>query len=477
MFSAALSLCAALTVPTVWTVPPQSKDSGARGLALERPGDGRPVCGLGASFHAGRRKALRAVLGEGLVIVRGLPETRDYTRFHQDKTFWYLTGVASPDATLVMDAKSGSETLYVPKKSRGGESWEGERWDAEDEWVRELTGFAEVRPLDRLEKDLEQALRKKKSKVWVSLHPAVALSGGFDRANPHDRRIEKDALDGRVSREKALAASLERLYGAEVEDMSEALIKLRQIKTPEEVAAMRRAAHAGALAMAEAMRSTRPGIGEWEVEALMSWIQVREGATGPAYHGIVGSGPNSLILHYSASSRTLKEGEVLLIDYAPEVDHYTSDITRTWPIGGRFSPRQVELYDAVLAAQMAGIAAVKPGIKLSDVESACAEVLEKRGFKGLVRHGACHWIGMEVHDAGDYEARLEPGMAFTVEPGLYEEATGIGIRIEDVVVVTEKGCEVVSSEVPKEREAVEALVAEQGVLDWLDGKTPVDGSR
>ncbi len=471
-------LGASLAVLSVGSGPPQSKSAGVHGLSVERPGDGSPVCGLGKSFHAGRREALRAAVREGLVIVRGLSETRDYTRFHQDKTFWYLTGVASPDATLVMDAKSGAETLYVPKKSRGGEAWEGEKWDAEDAWVRELTGFAEVRALDQLEKDLEQLLRKKKkSKAWVSLHPAVGLAGAFDRARPHDRRIEKDALDGRTSREKALAASLERLYGADVEDMSAELDKLRQVKTPEEIAAMRRAARAGALAMAEAMRSTRPGVGEWEIESLMSWIQVREGATGPAYHGIVGSGPNSLVLHYSASGRTLKEDEVLLIDYAPEVDHYTSDITRTWPVSGRFSQRQAELYDAVLAAQKAGIAAVRPGIKLTDVEAACSEVLAKRGFQGLVRHGACHWIGMEVHDVGDYDSRLEPGMAFTVEPGLYEDATGIGIRIEDVVVVTPEGCEVLSHEVPKERDAVEALVEEQGVLDWLDSQALVDGSR
>jgi Xaa-Pro aminopeptidase len=221
--------------------------------------------------------------------------------------------------------------------------------------------------------------------------------------------------------------------------------------------------------MAEAIRSTRAGLGEWELEGLMRWQHIREGASGPGYLAIVGSGPNSLVLHYGASSRHMQEGEVVLLDYAPEVDHYVSDITRTWPVSGRFSERQAELYDAVLAAQLAGIAAVRPGARIADVERAASGVLRERGFGAFIRHGTCHWIGMEVHDPGDMGTVLEPGMAFTVEPGLYEAETGIGIRIEDVVVVTPGGCEVISAQVPKTREEVEALVQAVGILDLLAG--------
>jgi Xaa-Pro aminopeptidase len=446
------------------------------GTSVERPGDGRPTCGLGKEFHAGRRAALRAALKEGLIVLRGLEEARDYTRFHQDKVFWYLTGIDSPGAALVMDAKSGAETLYLPKRNPRGEAWEGEKWDVEDAWVSELTGIGEIRSQSELVKDLGARIEKG-SRVWVSLHPAIALSACFDRAMPFDRAVEKDPLDGRLSREKALAARLTELFGADVADLSDHLYGLRQVKQPAEIEAMRAAGRAGALAMAEAIRSTRAGVGEWELEALMSWVQIRNGATGPGYHGIVGSGPNSLVLHYSTSRRTLQSGEVILLDYAPEVDHYVSDITRTWPVDGKFTPRQAELYDAVLAAQLAGIAAVKPGRTLADVEEACAAVLAERGFKDFVRHGACHWIGMEVHDAGDYTAPFVPGMSFTVEPGLYEPATGIGIRIEDVVVVTADGCEVTSALVPKERAEVEALVAAEGVLDWLDLPLGVNATR
>jgi Xaa-Pro aminopeptidase len=450
-------------------------DVGApNGTSVERPGDGRPTGGLGKSFHSGRRAALRAKLGEGLVVLRGLEETRDYTRFHQDKVFWYLTGIDSPGAALVMDLKSGAETLYLPKLNKRGEMWEGEKWDCSDAWVSELTGFTEIRCSDALDEDLGKQIDKGE-RVWVSLHPAIALSACFDRAVPFDNHIEKDPLDGRLSREKALKANLERLYGADVKDLSDTLVGLRQIKQPEEIAAMRAAGRSGALAMVEAMRSTRAGVGEWELEGLMSWVQIRNGATGPGYHGIVGSGPNSLVLHYSTSRRTLQPSEMILIDYAPEVDHFVSDITRSWPVDGAFSARQAELYDAVLASQAAGIAAVKPGIVLADVEKVCKDVLTERGLAEFIRHGTCHWIGLEVHDPGDYSAALVPGMAFTVEPGLYEPATGIGIRIEDVVLVTPEGCEVLSALVPKQRAEIEQLIAAQGVLDWLD--RPDAGAR
>lgn len=434
---------------------------------LERPGDGRATCGLGKEFHAGRRAALRASLGSGLVLVRGLPATRDYSAFRQDKVFWYLTGIETPGAALLMDASRGLEVLFVSEPNALRESWEGEIWDSADAWVQELSGFTDVRETAALPELLREWIAQEPV-VHVAHGPWVVLAGAVDRALPHDRAQARDPFDGRPSREQALASALERDFGAKVKDLTPALDALRRVKQPEEIAAMRRASRAGALALAEGIRSTQPGLGEWELESLMTMTQVREGAAGPAYHAIVGSGRNSCVLHYSASARRMQSGEVVLVDYAPELDHYTSDITRTWPVDGRFTPRMAELYDAVLAAQLAGIAVVKPGARLADVERACAQVLRERGFASLVKHGACHSIGMEVHDVPERGAFV-PGVAFTIEPGLYEAETGIGIRIEDVVVVTAEGCEVLSSGVPKERAAIEALMAETG---WLEQRAP-----
>jgi len=432
--------------------------------SLELNGDGRVICGLGASFHAGRRAALRKELGEGVVIVRGLADTRDYTQFRQDKTFWYLTGVEGENAALAMDCKSGREVLFLPDPNKMSEAWEGEKWDAGDAWVSPLTGIAEVVSTREMEKVLGEMLETS-PKAWVSMHPYLGLSGCYDRATPSDQRIARDPFDGRVSREQALKDALKTKFGVEARDMKSQLNELRRIKQPEEIAALQRAADASTAAVIEAMRSTRPGLGEWEIDGLMTWLHRRRGAAGPAYQPIVGSGPNSLVLHYAASNRRMNDGEVLLVDYAPEVDHSVCDLTRTWPVNGKFSARQAELYDAVLEAQKAGIAAAKPGVRMRDVNAACDKVLKARGFGGFIRHGTCHYVGMEVHDVGDGGKALEPGVVVTIEPGLYEEETGIGIRIEDVVLITEDGCRVLTSAAPRERAEIEALIATPGALD------------
>ncbi|MCA8980194.1 MAG: aminopeptidase P family protein [Planctomycetes bacterium] len=429
-------------------------------------------CGLGADFHAGRRAALGEKLGnEGVLVLRGMHETRDYTRFHQDKTFWYLTGVESPDAAFAMDFETGRQVLFLPPHDERYEVWNGERWDAGDRWVTPLTGVDEIRSVDDMEAVLDEMIDDG-DRVWISYHPWVTLSGGYDRAQPADNAQARDPFDGRPNREKQLKTKLEERYGAAVKNCAREIIELRLVKTEEELDALRRASVAGALAMNEAVRSTRSGLGEWELDSLMAWVQRRNGAAGSAYHPIVGSGANSLTLHYQANDRRMQDGDILLIDYGPEIDHYVTDITRTWPVNGNFTDRQAELYDAVLAAQLAGIEAAKPGATIGSVTGAANGVLVERGFSSLIRHGVCHWVGMEVHDPGDYATVLSPGMVFTIEPGLYEPATDIGIRIEDVVVITEDGCEVITSDAPKSREDMERLVAEEGILDVLDGEDP-----
>src|SRR5262245_31399310 len=435
-------------------------------VALSRLGDGKPVCGLGKEFHAGRRKELMKRAGDELLVFRGLAGPRENLAFRQDKNFWYLTGVESPGAALVLDGKKGKAILFLPEQDLGKEGWDGEIWDARDGWVKELTGFEEVRPTEELVQVVEKMLGGRK-KIGTNLGPSIGLAGSYDAAGPFDEDQEKDALDGRTSREKAFAQKLHEKLGVEVFDVNPTLVEVRLVKQPEEIAAMRRAARAGALAQAEAMRSTRPGIGEWELDGLMSFVQVREGAFGKAYEAIVGSGPNACVLHYTANDRRMQKEEVVLIDYGPEVDHYTTDITRSWPTDGKFGKRAAELYDAVLAAQKAGIAACKPGATIMEVSKACSEVIKGRGLTKYVRHGPCHYIGLEVHDPGDYQKPFVPGVAFTVEPGLYDNEAGIGIRIEDVVVITEKGCEVISALAPKEREEIEKTVQAQGILDGL----------
>lgn len=464
-----MKLTAALVLVSL-ALPVTAQSTGAKKpVALARVGDGKPVCGLGKEFHAGRRAELLERAGKELLVFRGLSGPRANLAFRQDKNFWYLTGVESADAALVLDGKNDKQILFLPEQDLGAEVWKGEIWDAKDPWVKELTGFKEVRPLGELARTIKDMLDGRK-KIGTNLGPTIGLSDSYDEAGDFDRAQERDPFDGRPTREKALAARLAKDFGVEVFDVNPLLVDMRWRKTSEEVAAMKRAARAGALAHVEAMRSTRPGIGEWELDGLMSFVQTREGAFGKAYEAIVGSGANACALHYVANDRRLQKGEVVLVDYGPEVDHYTTDITRSWPTDGKFGKRAAELYDVVLEAQKAGIAAAKPGSTIAEVSQACAAVIQKRGMHEFQVHGPCHSIGLEVHDphVGEYFTKaLEPGVAFTVEPGLYDRAAGIGIRIEDVVVITEKGCEVISELAPKEREAVEKTVAEEGVLERM----------
>lgn len=458
-----LSLVLALHPAPLALVDTKKRDDPPANMA--RAANGAPYCGLGKAFHAGRRAELRKALEKGWVLVRGLPDTRDYTAFRQDKVFWYLTGIETPNAALLMNCETGEELLFLPRPDKRNESWEGEKWDSRDAWVEDLAGFGDVRENDTLVKALTAGIARNK-RVWISMHPTVDISGAIDRAFPFDSAQAKDPLDGRTSREKALKEQLEKL-GADVQDMADVLTEMRRVKQPVEVDALRRSCRAGAIAMKEAIRSTHAGIYEGDLGALMSFVQGREGADGPGYQPITGSGPNSCVLHYSGQHRKLGAGEMMLIDFGPELDHYVTDITRSWPVDGKFTPRQLELYEAVRASQEAGIAVIKPGAKLRDVEKACADVLAARGFRSLTKHGVSHFVGLEVHDVGDYSKPLVPGVTFVVEPGLYDETTGIGIRIEDVVVVTDNGCEVLTRECPREPGEVERLMAETGVLESM----------
>jgi len=434
---------------------------------MEQRSNGNPVCGLGKDFHAGRRAALRAKLEPGVVVLRGLASPRGNTRFYQDKNFWYLTGIESPNISFVMDVESGKEILLVNKPNGMTEQWMGEMWDTADDWVRELTGIEDLRNKRHLDKAIEELLGEGKM-LYTIQTSQIALSDSYDSATKFDGAQKRDKWDGRLTREKAFAAKLEERFGQDVEDITKVLWEMRLVKEPAEIDAIRRASKAGGLAIKEGIRSSRVGLGEWDLAALMSWVQQRHGAVGPAYSAIVGSGHNALVLHYNASARRMEEGEIVLVDFGPEVDHYVTDITRSWPVDGKFTPRAAELYDAVLEAQAAGIAAAKPGASLRDVDGACTAVLKAKGFGSLMAHSAVHWVGMEVHDPSAGDKTLRPGMVFTVEPGLYESDTNIGIRIEDVVVITEDGCEILTPECPKGRPEIEALWKEEGVLDLVD---------
>jgi Xaa-Pro aminopeptidase len=444
-------------------------------------------------YRARRARVLAALkaAGGGVAIVPTAPEVMrnrdtDYP-FRHDSYFYYLTGFTEPEATLVLDAgaKDGepSSILFCREKNVERETWEGFRFGPEG--AREAFGFDVAFPIDSLGEHMPRLIAES-----PALHYALGSSA---------------ALDEKVRGWLAAVRAQSRIgvrAPSSAHDLLPLLDEMRLVKDAHEVAIMRRAASISAEAHRRAMRACRPGMREYEIEAELLYTFRRHGAQAPAYGSIVAAGANACVLHYPAGKTVVQEGDLVLIDAACELDGYASDITRTFPASGRFTSAQRELYDIVLAAQAAAIDATRAGVSFDAPHQAALRVLSQglldtgivdktrfatvddviaeRAYAHFYMHRTGHWIGMDVHDAGNYRdhdgplddqgARpwrtLKPGMALTIEPGLYVRAAegvperywNIGIRIEDDAVVTPAGCDLLTREVPVAADEIEALM-------------------
>jgi Xaa-Pro aminopeptidase len=373
-----------------------------------------------------RRAALLDRLGEGVAVVAASrlrsieldnPQDSDY---RESNDFFYLTGLEAPGGRLVLVARQAgpdSAILYLPEQEPGRERWTGGTLAAGPEASR-LSGIADV------------------------------------------RRSPEDSARLIVGRRG--------LEPIPVREVTAAVAALRQIKDPEEIRRLRQAVAITVEALQTAMAKAEPGMYEYELEALIEYGFRRRGAERVGFPSIVGSGPNGTVLHYDENRRRMAEGDLVVIDVGAEFGYYSADLTRTLPVSGRFTPRQRELYDLVVGAQQKAIESVRPGTTIGVLDRIAREYLRANsgslcGGSGCDRyfvHGLSHWLGMNVHDAGSYSRRLEPGMVLTVEPGIYLPSEGLGIRIEDVVLVTRDGSEVLSSGLPRGAEAVERAMAQ-----------------
>jgi Xaa-Pro aminopeptidase len=419
-------------------------------------------------------------MGEGVAVVPTAPErlrNRDtHFPYRFDSHFYYLTGFAEPDAVLVLTADHRS-LLFCREKSEEREIWDGFRYGPEA--ARERFGFDEAYPIALLDEKLAELLENQ---------PALFYPVGADPE--WDARAMR-WLNAVRAKARAGIAAPER-----VQDVRSLIDHMRLVKDAQELGTMRRAARIAAAAHRRAMQTTRPARNEYEIEAELLYEFRRNGAQFPAYSPIVAGGANACVLHYVFNDAPLREGDLLLIDAGCELDGYASDITRTFPVSGRFSAAQREVYEIVLAAQSAAMDKVRPGtawnephdaavrvlaqgmLDLKLLSGALEEVLEKQTYKRFYMHRTGHWLGLDVHDAGEYKRAgqwraLEPGMALTVEPGLYiraaddvpERLRNIGIRIEDDVVVTQGDCEVITAEAPKGVAEIEALMRDARARD------------
>ncbi len=431
------------------------------------------------SEFAKRRKRLMSEMGpDSIAVIAAAPErqrNRDVNHpYRPDSDFFYLTGFAEPEAVavLVPGRKQGQYILFCRERNAEMETWHGRR--AGLEGARQEYGADDAFPITDIDEILP-GLMENKSRVFYAM--------GADEALDHKmigwlNEVRKKVRTG--VRAPAQFAALDHLVH-----------EMRLFKSRAEIALMRKAAKISARAHCRAMRACKPGLKEFQIEAELLHEFMTNGCRSAAYPSIVGGGENGCILHYTENDATLRDGDLLLIDAGAEYQNYAADITRTFPVNGKFSPAQAQLYQLVLDAQRAAIAKVKPGnhwnqphdaavrvltrglVKLGLLKGEPAKLIKEGAYRRFYMHRTGHWLGMDVHDVGDYKIdgkwRLfEPGMVLTIEPGLYIPAGtkgvarkwwNIGIRIEDDVVVSRDGHEVLTADAPKEIDAIEALMA------------------
>lgn len=429
------------------------------------------------AVHAERRRRFLDAMGPDAVAI--LLGAKLVTRsadtefpFRQDSDFWYLTGFAHPHAALVLRTDGGPPfTLFVEPRDRAAETWTGYRPGVEGA----VADYAadEAHPRDELLARLPD-LVKKAARIYHVLgrDPAV------------DAKLVGTLDEMRLRSRAGLAPA------SEIVDPRAILHEMRLFKGEEELAVMRRASAITAEGHRDAARLAQDGRFEYELEAALNGAFRRRGAAGPAYATIVGGGRNATVLHYVTNDRPLRGGELVLIDAGCELEGYASDVTRTYPVGGRFEGAARDVYEVVLRAQLRALDAARPGTTLAAIHDltvhALAEgmielglaagsvegVVASEAYRAWYMHNTSHWLGLDVHDVGAYRLggeprKLEPGMVFTIEPGLYvrpddESAParlrGIGVRIEDDVVVTPDGCENLTAAIPKRPDEVEAWV-------------------
>lgn len=434
---------------------------------------------LGPEDFRRRRERFLEQIGDGVAVLGAAPElvkSRDTEiPYRQNSDFFYLTGFLEPEAVAVLTPHDPEHrfTLFVRPRDPERETWSGVR--AGVEGARERFGADAAYPVEELEERLKELVEPADA-LWYSVlgngsemdRRMLALLTGFRRTRP---RSGKGPWD--------------------VRDPAQLLDGMRLVKEPGEIALLREAAELAARGHLAAMRAGRPGVGEWEVQALLDQtFRAHAPDSGTSFPPIVGSAENATILHYTTNTRRIGEGELVLVDAGAEVGLYCADITRVFPAGGQFTPSQRAVYDVVRRALEAAVEAVRPGAPATGVHEAARRVLvqgmvelgllegevdalieEETGFKRFFMHNTSHWLGLDVHDAGGYRDRageplpLRPGMVLTVEPGLYipvaddvpEHLRGIGIRLEDDVLVTEDGHEVLTRGVPVDPDEVERI--------------------
>ena len=434
------------------------------------------------SVYAARRAKLASEIDAPLVLwgFTGREESAQTYVFEQEDNFYYLTGHNEEGAGLILLPARGSsgsashavpqdipqETLFLPPKNPEKEHWNGLRMSPSDPDIQPRTGFSSVKSFPEMRAELEQLA--KLYPAFASILPYHKENGGY----PHEEAV--------VNWIKLVAPR------ANLEDVRGKITALREIKSPGEIAFLTQAVEVSLDGQLAAMRMMRPGVYEYQIAAKMVEVHAAGGSEAEGYAPIVGAGPNSTVLHYDKLSRKIQDGDIVVLDVAAQFSGYSADITRSFPANGKFSPREREIYDVVLGAQNAALAALKPGMdycqrggksvyKISyDYINSHGKDLHGNSLGRYYIHGLGHNIGLDVHDPGDYCKPLEPGMVVTVEPGIYIPEEDLGVRIEDDVLITDSGYKLLSARLPRNPDEIEKIMAE--ATSHRDGGDAADDS-
>jgi Xaa-Pro aminopeptidase len=438
---------------------------------------------------AARRAQVIEKIGDGVAILQGTTERPGEQALRQNNQFFYLTGVVEPRALAIIDGRTKKTTIFLqPKNERREQRMMGPALSPGRE-AAAATGIDEVLPRDEFAAALAAVARDRRP-IYTPFRPEVLGEASSSDPAALWRATRADPWDGRVSREDQFIARLKQAAPqSSVVDLDPVVDALRAIKSPREIAIIREATRITGLGIMEAMRDARPGMKEYELQADAEFVFKKFGAYGPSYFALIATGPNTYYSHYHKNTATLADGDLVQFDYAPDYRYYQSDVTRVFPANGRFTPRQREfygiylkLYQAVMisirlhatAQQIISDAVTRMDAIMSSftftdrrIKEAATAFVENYRRSSTTARSLGHSVGLEVHDVGGAPRTYEPGMIFTIEPAMQIEAEHLGLRLEDMILITASGYENLSAFVPVEIDAIEKLMKEPGLSDAM----------
>jgi Xaa-Pro aminopeptidase len=438
-----------------------------------------------AEEFAARRTKLMALLGDGVAILQGTTERPGEQPLRQSNQFFYLTGVVEPRAIAVIDGRTKKTTVFLqPYNERREQRMFGPGLRPGEDAAKVL-GVDAVLPRDEFARLLPELTRGARP-IYTPFRPEVLGQASASDPRALAAATKNDPWDGRISREEQFMQRLKTAAPkSELKDLDPLIDGLRAIKSPREIAVIREATRITGLGIMEAMRDAKPGMFEYELQAGAEFVFKKHGAYGPSYFALIATGPNTYYSHYHRNTARLQEGDLVQFDYAPDYKYYQSDVTRVFPASGRFTTRQRELYTSYLALYRAILVSIQVHTAPRDIIKEAAAKMDAvmktfpftdpkikaaaaafvARYRANTGNSLGHSVGMEVHDVRMTGQTLEPGFIFTIEPAMQIEDEHLGIRLEDMILITETGYENLSASIPVEIEAIEKLMAERGLSD------------